>query len=63
MQEFEKWYKEVNHVDEVNHYDAEAAWKAALKWVMTQGMNYYGNDFLTDMSELSGDIRKELGDD
>lgn len=39
-----------------------AGWKAALECVMRKGMHYYGNDFLTDMTELSRDIRIELGE-
>lgn len=40
----------------------QEAWRAALEAVMRAGMHHYGNDFLTDMSELSTEIRIELGE-
>lgn len=36
--------------------------EATLRWIMKRGMFHYGNDFLTDMNELSTEIRIELGE-
>jgi len=75
LQEFEKWFAEAKLPtwftlytegytdDEVLRKKVEKGWEAALIWVMKLGMKYYGNDFLTDMTEISDDIRKELGEE
>lgn len=69
MKEFEKWWKEIQECSalsgisySVPKNEAQGIWKRALKWTMRRGMHHYGNDFLTDMNELSSDIRRELGE-
>ena len=68
LKEFDKWLNDdkcsLRSYPECNHRElciAEDAWKAALEWVARRGMHHYGNDFLTDMNELSTEIRIELG--
>jgi len=74
LQEFEKWFAEAEFpswyeqyygrgVKDIHRKIVEKGWEAALIWVMKLGMKYYGNDFLTDMTEISDDIRKELGEE
>ena len=62
MKKFEKWWENATVEEDTTHkHTVEIAWKAALEWVAKQGMLHYGNDFLTDMNELSTDIQIELG--
>ncbi len=63
MKQFEKWIEQKTfyHKDTELHIAASFAWKAALKWAAMRGMHHYGNDFLTEMSELSTEIEIELG--
>ena len=66
MKESEKWWKKYAAKKFKNEcgYERKYAmigYKAALEWVAKRGMHHYGNDFLTDMNELSTEIQIELG--
>ena len=61
MKEFDKWWEEEDPMLGDCEGYAKGGWKAALDWVAKRGMHHYGNDFLTDMSELSTEIQIELG--
>ncbi len=66
MKAFEEWYNELPIKEDAEDQSLETqakykkGWEAALRWVMKIGMHYYGNDFLTDMGDLSKPIRDEL---
>ena len=64
MKEFEKWLNEQTLILNPSQQSKDImclTWKAALWWVAKRGMYHYGNDFLTDMNELSTEIQIELG--
>lgn len=62
MKEFDKqWQKIAEQMHDAPMFWCDAGWKAALEWIAKRGMYHYGNDFLTDMNELSTEIQIELG--
>jgi len=63
LKEFEKWWKKDSWEGDWDYEEyAKRGWDASLEWVMRRGMHHYGNDFLTDMTNLSREIREELED-